>query len=193
MKKPGKMQILLFCLIPIGITGLIFSIRLVQKSFSGNIVLEIPYSQKSSELILTKQGSYSIWHKGQFFTKAPLDEFRPEITDTSTGLKTKLTSMLFRPNANNGRTARMELFRFTAPAGRYLLELKEGKSISGIESRAINLIPARMVDYDKYYIQVRESQPLYLLAAGIALVVLFSLCIIGGLVFGILADQIFVN
>lgn len=187
------MQILLFCLIPIGITGLIFSIRLVQKSFSGNIVLEIPYSQKSSELILTKQGSYSIWHKGQFFTKAPLDEFRPEITDTSTGLKTKLTSMLFRPNANNGRTARMELFRFTAPAGRYLLELKEGKSISGIESRAINLIPARMVDYDKYYIQVRESQPLYLLAAGIALVVLFSLCIIGGLVFGILADQIFVN
>ena len=193
MKKTGKMQILLFCLIPIGITGLIFSIRLVQKSFSGNIILEIPYRQKYAEFILAKPGSYSIWHKGQFFRKAPLDEFRPEITDGSTGVKTNLRSMLFRSNTNDGRTARMELFQFTAPAGRYILELKEGKSISSIESRAINLIPARMVDYDKYFIQIRESQPLFMMLGGILFIALSGVCIICGLVLGILADQIFTD
>lgn len=185
------MQILFFCLIPIGIAGLVFSVRLVHKTFSGNIVLEIPYRHKSAEFVLDKPGNYSIWHKGQFFRKAPLDEFRPEVTDVNTGQKAKLTSFLFRPNTNNGSTARMELYRFSAPAGNYLLELKEGKSISTIENKVINLVPARMVDYDKYYIQVRESQPVYLVMAGIVLIALCGLCIIGGLVMGILADQIF--
>ena len=74
------MQALFFCMIPLGILILIFSIRLLQKAFSGEIILEIPYSQKSAELMISKSGYYSIWHKGQFFRKAPLDEFRPEIT-----------------------------------------------------------------------------------------------------------------
>lgn len=182
---------LFFSLIPVGIIGLIFSVRVIQKSFSGSIVLEIPYSQKSAEFALTKPGYYSIWHKGQFFRKAPLDEFKPEITDESTGLKINLTSLLFRPNTNNGTTARMEIYRFTAPAGKYLIELKEGTSISGIENRMIDLIPVRMVDYDKYYIQVRENQPFYQVVTGIVLIVLSGLFIIGGLVFGILAEQIF--
>ncbi len=185
------MQILFFGLIPVGIVCLVFSIRLVHKSFSGSIVLEIPYSQKSAEFVINKPGSYSIWHKGQFFRKAPLDEYKPEITDKSTGLETKLTSLLFRPNTNNGATARMELYRFSAPAGKYLLELKEGKSISTIENKVINLIPARMVDYDKYYIQIRESQPIFILLSGIVFITLSGLCIIGGLVFGILANEIF--
>jgi hypothetical protein len=187
------MQILLFGLIPIGIIGLIFSIRLIHKSFSGSIVLEIPYSQKYAEFILNKPGNYSIWHKGQFFRKAPLDEYKPEITDKSTGLKTNLTSLLFRPNTNNGITARMELYRFSATAGKYLFELKEGKSISTIEKKVINLIPARMVDYDKYYIQIRESQSLIILLIGIVFITLSGLCIIGGLALGILADQISVT
>jgi hypothetical protein len=191
VKKPEKMQILFFGLIPVGIVCLVFSIRLVHKSFSGSIVLEIPYSQKSAEFVLNKPGYYSIWHKGQFFRKAPLDEYKPEITDKSTGLKTNLASLLFRPNTNNGVTARMELYRFSAPAGKYVLELKEGKSISSIENKLIKLVPARMVDYDKYYIQIRESQPLILLLGGIVFITLSGLCIIGGLVLGILADQIF--
>lgn len=191
VKKSKKMQIIFFALMPVGILGLIFSIKLVQKSFSGNIVLEIPYSQKSAEFVISKPGNYSIWHKGQFFRKAPLDEFKPEITDKSNGTRTDLTSLLFRPNSNNGVTARMELYRFTAPAGKYLLELKEGKSISTIENKVISLVPAKMVDYDKYYIQIRDSQPLIVLLTGIVLITLSGLCIIGGLVLGILADQIF--
>ena len=187
MKRSKNLQFLFLSLIPVGIVVLIFSIDLVKKTYSGNVILEIPYNRKSATFILDNPGGYSIWHKGQFFRKAPLDEFRPEITDLSTGLKIKLSSKLFRPNANNGRNARMEIFRFSAPPGRYLLELKEGSSISGVENSLIGTIPAGMVDYDKYFIQVRETPPLLLSLAGIVMIVLGGLCITGGLVFGVLS------
>jgi hypothetical protein len=180
-------------MIPLGVLILIFSIKLLQKNFSGSIILEIPYSQKSSELIIPRSGHYSIWHKGQFFRKAPLDEFRPEITSKLTGEKIKLSTLWLRPNTNNGKTARMELFRFSVPAGKYFLELANGSSITVTEKTIMRLLPVKMVDYDKYFIQIRETTTVFLVLAGIIFAVLAGLCIIFGLVFGILADQIFTN
>ena len=185
------MQFLFFSLIPVGILLLIFSIKLVRNSFSGNIILEMPYLQKTSRFELTKPGTYSVWHKGQFFRRAPLDEFRPVIINESESTEVKLSSILFRPNANNGSTARMELFRFSAPAGTYRLELAEGSSISNVENSIIKRMPAKMVDYDKYFIQIRKSQPLIVMIAGIVMIALSGVTIIGGLVLGILSDQIF--
>jgi hypothetical protein len=180
-------------MIPAGILILILSIKILQKNFSGNIILEIPYSRKSTELIITESGYYSIWHKGQFFRKAPLDEFRPEITNKSTGEKIKLSSLLLRSNTNNGKTARMELFRFSAPAGKYVLELAAGSSINLAENALLRILPVKMVDYDKYFIQIRETIPVFYVLVGIVLAAIAGLCMIGGLVFGILADQIFAN
>lgn len=185
------MQILFFCLIPLGIIILIFSIKMVRKAFFGNIIFEIPYSEKYTEFVLPKDGHYSIWHKGQFFSKAPLDEYKPEITDLSNGEKVRLSSFLLRPNTNNGKTARMELFRFSAHAGKYTLELVEGSSISAVEKSIIRIIPARKVDYAEYFIQIRETQPVFLILTGIAMIIMAGLCIAGGLVLGILADKIF--
>lgn len=187
MKGSTKIVFLSLGLVPVGIIILIFSIKLVRPTYSGNVITEIPYTQKTSEFMLDKPGNYSIWQKGQFFRKAPLDQFRPEITEISTGNRIELSSRLFRPNANNGRKARMEIFRFSAMPGKYLLELKEGSSISGAEKRVIGIIPARTVDYDQYFIQVRESQSFLLSLAGIALMVLGGLCITGGMVSGILS------
>ena len=147
----------------------------------------MPYSQSLAKFNLVKPGKYSIWHEGQFFTKAPLDKFMPHVISRSTGEDVRLNSNLFRPNSNNGRNARMELFRFSAPAGEYILELGEGSSISDIEDRIIGLIPAKKTDYDKYFIQVRESQSLLLTLLGIVMTALSGLLIIGGLVFGILS------
>lgn len=191
MGKSKKMQLLFYGLIPVGIISLYFSIKFSQKAFSGNIIFEIPYTQKSGSFSIEKPGTYSIWHKGQFFTKAPLDEFKPEITNTSTGEKIKLSSNLFRPNANNGLTARMELFRFDAPAGNYTLNLPEGSSISGVENSLIKMVPARKTDIAQYFIQVRESRPFYQIIFGIVLLTVSGLLIIFGLVFGILSPQIF--
>ena len=97
------MQLLFFCLIPVGIIILIFGIKLLQKVFNGDIIPEIPYSQKSSELIISEPGHYSIRHKGQFFRKAPLDEFRPEITKRTSGEDVTLTSLLLGFNTNSGQ------------------------------------------------------------------------------------------
>lgn len=191
MKKSKKMQILLFCLIPFGILILIFSIKVVRKNFSGDIILEIPYAQKSGDFAITKSGHYAIWHKGTFFRKAPLDEFRPVIINQSTGEETRLIPSLFRSNSNNGRTARMELFRFSLSPGTYRLELAEGSSISALENAFIRRFPARKVDPDQYFIQVRETQPFIYVVIGILLMILAAFCIIGGLVIGLLADQIF--
>jgi hypothetical protein len=180
-------QFLFLGLIPAGIVILFFSVRLVKKTFSGDVILEVPYTQKSAEFTLDRPGTYSIWHQGPFFTKAPLDEFRPEITEQSTGIPVKLSSRFFRPNSNKDGNARMEIFRFSAPPGKYRLELKEGSSISRAEQRVINAISAGKVDSDKYFIQIRESQPFLLSLTGIAGIVLGGFCIIGGLVSGILS------
>jgi hypothetical protein len=193
MKKSRKMQLLFFSLIPIGLVLLYLSINFAKKAFSGDILLEIPYTQKSGEFSINESGTYSIWHKGQFFRKAPLDEFKPEITNKSTGEKARLTSLLLRPNANNGLTARMELFRFEAPAGNYVLNLVKGSSISAIENNLLKLVPAPKVDSNNYFIQLRESRPLYQIIIGIVILTLSGLIIIGGLVFGILANQIFIK
>jgi len=193
VKKQKQMKILFFSLIPVGIVLLIFSIKLVSKTFSGNIILEIPFSRKTEQFSLTRQGTYSIWHKGKIFTKAPLDEFRPVIIDNSTSEEVRLTHLLFRPNINIRKTSRMEIFRFKAPAGDYLLTLAEGSGISGVENALINKLPFGMTDQDSYFIQVRESQPFIVGLAGIVLIVISGFCIIGGLVIGILADQIFVK
>jgi hypothetical protein len=193
VNKSKKMKILFFCLIPVGVIILVFSIRLVKKTFYGKIILEIAFTQKKAGFELKKEGNYSIWHKGQQWRKAPLDEFKPEITRESTGSKIVLSTLLLRPNQNNGKNARMELFRFKAPAGRYMLELKPGSSISAPEDVLISQLPARLIDPDKYFIQVRESQPAFMVLVSITAVVLASIFIIGGLVLGLLADQIFIN
>ena len=185
------LQILFFSIIPVGIILLIFSIKLVRNSFTGNIILEMPYLQKSAQFEITKPGTYSIWHKGQYLRRAPLNEFRPVIINETESTEIRLSSILFRPNSNNASTARMELFRFSAPQGKYRLELVEGSSISGVENSFIKRLPVKMVDYDKYFIQVRKSQPLIILIAGIILITVSGLCIIGGLVLCILAEQIF--
>jgi len=183
-------QIFFFCLIPVGIFILIKTIKLVGKSFSGDIILEIPYSLKSSGFEITKSGVYSVWHKGRIFRKAPLDKFKPHIINEVTREEIALSPSIFRPNSNNGSTGRMELYRFSAPAGKYLLELKEGSSISLVDRGINHLFPLKMVDLENYFIQIRKSQPFYFVLIGILLLIIAGFLIIGGLVFGILADQL---
>lgn len=185
------MQLLFFALVPAGIILLIYSVKSVHKTFSGDIIHEIPYSLKYSEYKISSGGYYSIWHKGTFFRKAPVDEYKPVIKNAATGESIRLSPSIFRPNSNDGKTARMELYRFYAPAGKYILELTEGSGISKIEKKIIDQIPARKVEYEKYFIQVRESQSRLVLMTGMFLLILSGLCIIGGLVLGILAKQIF--
>lgn len=183
-------QILLFCLIPVGIFMLIKAIKLLSKAFNGSILLEIPFTTKSAGFEIHQEGSYAIWQKGQVFSKTPVGEFKPEIRDVFTQNKIALRPSLLRPSSNSGRSARMELYTFSAPAGKYTLTLVEGASISRLEHAVSDLLPGRPADPDQYFIQIRESLPLYLKLVAIPFILLSAGLIIGGLVAGLLAKQL---
>jgi hypothetical protein len=176
---------------PVGAFLLYKSIMLVRKSFSGKVLLELPFIQKSATFEITESGVYSIWQKGQYFRKLPVDKFKPVIYNESTRERIALFPSIFRLNSNDGKTARIELFRFSATPGKYSIDLAEGSSITKLESVLSSIFPAKKADVDKYYILVRESQPLYYIIIGIPLIAIAGILMIGGLVFGILADQIF--
>ena len=55
------LRILFFSLITLGVFILIKGIKLMQKSFNGAILLEIPYTQKNGQFIVSKTGTYAIW------------------------------------------------------------------------------------------------------------------------------------
>jgi hypothetical protein len=179
-------RFIFFALIPLGVIVLVLAIRLVKKSFAGNIISEVPFAQKVSFFRLTESGVYSIWQKGQFFRKLPVDQFRPVVYNNVSEEKVFLFPSVFRPNSNDGKIFKMELFRFSAGPGMYRMELTEGSSISGVESFISRIFPAKKADLNQYYILVRESQPFYYVIAGILLMCMAGFMMIGGLVFGIL-------
>ncbi|MGJ1286119.1 hypothetical protein ACR79P_09740 [Sphingobacterium spiritivorum] len=185
-----SLQILFFCLIPIGVFILIRGIQLIRKTFNGKIVLEIPYVQKAGTFAVTKAGNFSVWQKGEIFKRTPVDKFRLHICEKSENQEIKLNPSLLRPQTNDFSTGRMELYRFYAPVGSYSVELNEGNTVSNFESAVTNAIPLPSADLSKYSIQIRESQSLIATIVAIPMILLGIFGTVGGLVLGLLADQI---
>jgi len=183
-------QILFFCLIPIGIFILIKAIQLLKKAFNGKIVLEIPYLQQGGRFSVTNAGNFSIWQKGPMFKRTPIDKFKLYIYEVSTKEELKLHFSLLRPHTNNFSTGRMELYRFYAPIGNYKIKFREGSNVSKLESLVGNIIPIQSVDLTKYFIEIRESQSQLMTFLAIPMVLLGVFGTVGGFVLGLLADQI---
>ena len=85
----------------------------------------------------------------------------------------------------------MELYRFYAPIGNYEVEFGEGSNVSKLESLVSNIIPVQSADLSKYSIEIRQSQPQIISFLAIPMLLLGLFGIIGGLVLGLLSDQIF--
>lgn len=183
------LRIVLFCLIPVGIFLLIKTIRMLKKTFNGKVMAEIPFTQKETTFNLPEKGVYAIWQKGQLFRKTPVDKFEIHLSRESDGEGIALTTSLLRPNMNGFETGRMEMKRFYAESGNYKLILRESSENSSFEQVFSDLFPAKMVDYDKYFIQVRESGPAYQMFLAIPLFLLSGFMIIGGFVCGLLLPQ----
>lgn len=185
------LRVLLFCLIPIGIFILIFGIRRLRKSFSGTVLLEMPYMQKNGQFAISKAGTYSIWQKGELLKKTPVNKFRPHIYNKETNEEVKLNlSVFFRPHVSSFSTGRMEFFTFYAEPGSYEIALKQGRSVLKIEGVFADIIPLKSVALDKYFIQIRASQPKIFAFLSILIILLGAFGIIGGFVLGLMADQL---
>lgn len=183
-------RIIFFCLIPIGILILVKTIGLLKGIFSGEILAEIPFTKKEVLFKVAKPGVYAVWQKGLLFQRTLVDKFRLEITTEPAGEKLDLSASLFNPHINGFDTARMEMSRFSADIGTYKLRLVEGSSASIFEKLFCKLFPAKSINYSQYFIQVRESRPIYYMIAAIPLFTISAFCIIGGLVAGFIAPVI---
>ncbi|WP_374951872.1 hypothetical protein [Mucilaginibacter sp.] len=83
--------------------------------------------------------------------------------------------------------------RLSAESGTFRLTIIEGSSVSIFEKIALSLFPAKPVNYSRYFIQVRESRPVYYIIAAIPLYTLSAFFMIGGLVAGFMAPSILAN
>jgi hypothetical protein len=183
--KLTLIKLLLFCLIPAGAFFLFHAIRMVRKTFFGKVIIELPFSRESAIFEIPVDGVYTIWQKGQYLRKMPLDIFKPVIINLSTKERINLFPSIFRPNTNDGVTIKMEIYRFRLKAGTYSISLAEGRSVSKLESTLSAIVPAKKADLDKYFILVRESQPFYILIASILLMIVSLGLMTIGLILGI--------
>ncbi len=177
-------RVLFFCLIPAGIYILVKTIRMLKCVFNGEVIAEIPFTQKEITFNIIRPGIYAIWQKGQLFRRTPVDKFQLKLTKLPSFEKVSLPKSFFSPYLNGMDTGRMEMNRFSAESGSYRLTVVEGSSVSIFEKIALSLFPAKPVDYSQYFIQVRESRPVYYIFAAIPLFTLSAFMIIGGLVAG---------
>lgn len=185
-------RILFFSLIPIGIILLIKGIKLVRKSFFGTVLLNLPYLKQSGTFTITTPGKHAIWYKGPLYRKIPSDKFRPRIFDAGLNIEIDTSFSIIESYVNGFSEGRIEAFTFDAPAGNYRMELAEGGEVPALLKFMSKIIPdIRKVDLEKFYVQVRQSQPRYYAFLAILLILLGAFGIIGGLVLGILADKIF--
>ncbi|MGJ1266622.1 hypothetical protein ACR78F_10015 [Sphingobacterium spiritivorum] len=124
------------------------------------------------------------------FKRTPVGKFRLRICEESENQEIKLNPSLLRPQTNDFSNGRMELYRFYAPVGSYRVELNEGNTVSNFESAVTNAIPLPSADLSKYSVQIRESQSLIVTIVAIPMILLGIFGTVGGLVLGLLADQI---
>lgn len=184
-------RILLVCCIPVGIFILIKGIKLIRGGFNGELLQEMSYQQGITEFTIQHSGYFSIWQRSPLLTRTPVDRFKPIIEDINTQQQIDVNPAYLGARTNGFSEGRMEVFTFSAPAGKYLLKIVEGNNLSVIQIAIASIIPLGSIDLSKHFLQIRKSQSSLLTLAAIPVILLGAFGIIGGFVFAILADQLF--
>ncbi|MGF7082831.1 hypothetical protein [Mucilaginibacter sp. UYCu711] len=78
-------RILFFCLVPIGIYILVKTVRMLKDLFNGEVIAEIPFTQKEITLKISRPGIYAIWQKGQLPRRTPVDKFQVKLVQVPSG------------------------------------------------------------------------------------------------------------
>ena len=191
LMEPTLFRILMFSMIPMGIFLLVKVIRMLKKTFNGKIIAEIPFQQKSSTFELPESGHYAIWQKGQLFRKTPIGDFKLQIQDES-GTIITLNRIWFRMYKNGWETGRTELKKFTAAAGKFTLSILDQPD-GNFLGKILDTLAVKPVDQSHYFIQIRESQPVYYFLIAIPLLTLSGFLIIIGMIAGIVGPQIAID
>jgi hypothetical protein len=175
------LRILFFFLVPLGIFFIVKGIKLARKAFSGAILLEIPYSQRTGQFTIAIPGEFTIWQKGKFQKRGVATNLQPIIRHAATQQEVPIYRVRSQIYSNNGSVGRLQLFSFSARDGSYTLELSEGSGQPNLESFLTRVIPQKPLDLSKYFIQVSKRQPTYFIVFGVLLILLGAFATIGGM------------
>ncbi|RQO32388.1 hypothetical protein DBR32_01935 [Taibaiella sp. KBW10] len=165
---------------------------MLQGIFNGRIILELPFTQEEAVFSIQKEGVFALWISGKLLTRTPIGYFEPKIVQAEVGTALDLFASVLSPRINGWKTGRMEWKRFTAAQGNYRLELMISREQSVMGRLSTMVWSDLPPDVTHCTLQVRESQATYLGLVAILLIVLAAGGIIGGLVLGLLAGQLFV-
>jgi hypothetical protein len=161
---------------------------MLKKTFNGKLIAEIPFAQKQTHFQLTDPGYFAIWQKGQLFRKNPIADFTLQILDEK-GTIIKLNPTWFNVQKNGWDTGRNELKKFSVIAGNYILQILNEPSGNRLQNILSNALPIKPVDEDQYFIEIRESQPVYYLLIAVPLLILCGGMIMFGLVASIVGSR----
>ncbi len=182
-------RILCFCLVPVGIYLLVQTIRMLRKTFSGQVLAEVPLSQEAATFSIPATGTYALWLNAELLSRFP-GQYRFNISHEIGGQQVPLHTSVFNPHVNGFKTGRMELYKFSAQSGSYRLSVDKTTGNTNAITAALNWLAGQPADAGRYAIQVRESQPTYKMFLSIPMFTLSLGCIIGGFVLGCLAPQV---
>ncbi len=181
------LRILGCCLMVACVFLLLKGIRLLRKSFYGPLLLEISFAQATGEFSLPQAGLYAIWQKGPLIRRTPVATIQPHIYEAITNRELSLTRSLSGKQTSDRRAKRIEIFTFSAPAGRYRMEIETDLPASKLDAFMEGVFPLPVHPAD-YFLQIRETQPGLWSLVGFFAVLLGALGIMAGLVLGILAE-----
>src|SRR5690606_35647588 len=84
----------------IGVMVVGFGFRLLRKRFSGQVLLELPISEKdtAAEVDLGRAGVYALWIRGRLFKPTSVATLRPVIQRSSGDMAVRLWPSFMRPS-----------------------------------------------------------------------------------------------
>src|SRR5450756_1141467 len=96
------LRILFFFLVPLGIFFIVKGIKLARKAFSGAILLEIPYNQRTGQFTIANTGEFTIWQKGKLQKRGVVTNLQPIIRHAATQQEVPIYRVRSQVYSNNG-------------------------------------------------------------------------------------------
>ena len=143
-------------LVPAGVCLVARGYQLLQQSFSGPLLLEIPLTAASGEFLIPKEGVYAIWQKGTLVRRRPLKPLRPHIYAAST--QNSLPLIPSPPQRINLCTLnRTEIYTFEALAGRHKMVVEPDLPPAKPDASRKGAFPLP-ANFKSQFLQIREIQ-----------------------------------
>ncbi len=183
------LQIVSFCLVPVGAFLFIKGFKLLRTFVATNILLDMPFAQAHATFLIPESGDYAIWQSGKKVNKVPLDMPPISIQKVPGGEAVRIARSFGNMHVSSGTSGRIQVYHFWAAAGQYQLAFTEAFA-NQTPQKTLGIFTRKPLDLSAHHLQIREKRPGWMIVAGVLLLLLAFACVVGGLVTGANADEL---